>query len=189
MALPRWTGHLDAACITAKLAIRPSVGVALQDLSSRGHGSGQCRVVSSQTGRVMDQCQSYTQWHGGRQRERYRLPRCRCASGHARGPTYDQEPFGRCRASPERLLTLARALPVRSSRPRRMRNLFDQPDVSGHSGAWLRSRAQCDGGTWWCTPRSERMGESAKSDFHIRGVSSMARLARCALMRWSTSTR
>ena len=35
LALPRWTGHLDTSCTAAKLAIRSSVGVALQDLSSR----------------------------------------------------------------------------------------------------------------------------------------------------------
>ena len=61
--------------------------------------------------------------------------------------------------------------------------------VSGHSEPWLRDGDQCDGGSWWWGPRSERMGTSANSDFHIRGVSSMARLAGCALMRWSTSTR
>ena len=49
--------------------------------------------------------------------------------------------------------------------------------VSGHSEPWLRECAQCDGGSWWCGPRSERIGASANSDFHIRGVSSMARLA------------
>ena len=61
--------------------------------------------------------------------------------------------------------------------------------VSGHSEPWLRDPAQCGGGSWWCGPRSERRGSSANSDFHIRGVSSMARLAGCTLMRWSTSTR
>ena len=38
-----------------------SVGVTLRDLSSRGTGSGKRRGVSSHTGRVTDQCQSYTQ--------------------------------------------------------------------------------------------------------------------------------
>ena len=61
--------------------------------------------------------------------------------------------------------------------------------VSGHYGPWLRDRDQCDGGSWCCGPRSERMGALANSDFHIRGVSSMARLAGCTLIRWSTSTR
>ena len=65
----------------------------------------------------------------------------------------------------------------------------DLAPVSGHSGPWLRARAQCGGGSWWLAPRSERIGASANSDFHIRGVSSMARLAGCTLMRWSTSTR
>ena len=55
--------------------------------------------------------------------------------------------------------------------------------VSGHYGPWSRDRVQCDGGSWWCGPRSERMGASANSDFHIRGVSSMARLAGCTLIR------
>ena len=62
-------------------------------------------------------------------------------------------------------------------------------NVSGQYRPWLRDGDQCDGGSWWWGPRSERMGTSANSDFHIRGVSSMARLAGCALMRWSTSTR
>ena len=61
--------------------------------------------------------------------------------------------------------------------------------VSGHCGPWLRGRAQCDGGSWWCGPRSDRRGASANSDFHIRGVSSTACLAGCTLIRWSTSTR
>ena len=61
--------------------------------------------------------------------------------------------------------------------------------VSGHYGPWLRGRAQCDGGSWWCGPRSDRRGASANSDFHMRGVSSVARLAGCTLIRWSTSTR
>ena len=61
--------------------------------------------------------------------------------------------------------------------------------VSGHSEPWLWDRAQCGGGSWWWGSRSERMGTSASRDFHLRGVSSMARLAGCALMRWSTSTR
>ena len=61
--------------------------------------------------------------------------------------------------------------------------------VSGHYEPWLRDPAQCGGGSWWCGPRSDRRGSSANSDFHIRGVSSMARLAGCTLMRWSTSTR
>ena len=52
-----------------------------------------------------------------------------------------------------------------------------RPEVSGHSEPWLRGCVQCDGGSWWCAPRSERIGASANSDFHIRGVSSMARLA------------
>ena len=30
--------------------------------------------------------------------------------------------------------------------------------VSGHSEPWLRECAQCDGGSWWCGPRSERRG-------------------------------
>ena len=64
-----------------------------------------------------------------------------------------------------------------------------QRSVSGHYGPWLRDCPQCDGGSWWCGPRSERIGASANSDFHIRGVSSMARLAGCTLIRWSTSTR
>ena len=61
--------------------------------------------------------------------------------------------------------------------------------VSGHYEPWLRDRAQCGGGSWLCGPRSERRGSSANSDFHLRGVSSMARLAGCMLMRWSTSIR
>ena len=61
--------------------------------------------------------------------------------------------------------------------------------VSGHYEPWLRDRTQCGGGSWLCGPRSERRGSSANSDFHIRGVSSMARLAGCMLMRWSTSIR
>ena len=61
--------------------------------------------------------------------------------------------------------------------------------VSGHYGPWLRGRAQCDGGSWWCGPRSDRRGALANSDFHIRGVSSIACLAGCTLIRWSTSTR
>ena len=55
--------------------------------------------------------------------------------------------------------------------------------VSGQNGPWLQNGAQCDGGSWWFGPRSERKGASANSDFHIRGVSSMARLAGCTLMR------
>ena len=62
-------------------------------------------------------------------------------------------------------------------------------DVSVQYRPWLRDGDQCGGGSWWWGARSERMGTSANSDFHIRGVSSMARLAGCALMRWSTSTR
>ena len=58
--------------------------------------------------------------------------------------------------------------------------------VSAQSGPWLRDRDQCDGGLWLCGARSERKGASANSDFHIRGGSSMARLAGCTLMRWST---
>ena len=61
--------------------------------------------------------------------------------------------------------------------------------VSGHYEPWLRDRTQCGGGSWLCGPRSDRRGSSTNSDFHIRGVSSMARLAGCMLMRWSTSTR
>ena len=41
-----------------------TVGVALRDLSSRRHGSGKRRGVSSHTGRVTDQCQTYTQTTG-----------------------------------------------------------------------------------------------------------------------------
>ncbi len=48
--------------------------------------------------------------------------------------------------------------------------------VSGQYRPWLRDGDQCDGGSWWWGPRSERMGTSANSDFHIRGVSSMARV-------------
>ena len=61
--------------------------------------------------------------------------------------------------------------------------------VSGHYEPWLRDRTQCGGGSWLYGPRSDRRGSSANSDFHIRGVSSIARLAGCMLMRWSTSTR
>ena len=61
--------------------------------------------------------------------------------------------------------------------------------VSGHYEPWLWDCTQCGGGSWLCGPRSERRGSSANSDFHIRGVSSMARLAGCMLVRWSTSTR
>ena len=74
---------------------------------------------------------------------------------------------------------------IAGHRPAGLRN----PNVSGHYGPWLRDCPQCDGGSWWCGPRSERIGASANSDFHIRGVSSMARLAGCTLIRWSTSTR
>ena len=41
------------------------------------------------------------------------------------------------------------------------RLLEHHPDVSGHYGPWLRGRSQCDGGSWWCGPRSERIGASA----------------------------
>ena len=61
--------------------------------------------------------------------------------------------------------------------------------VSGHYEPWLRDRTQCGGGSWLYGPRSDRRGSSANSDFHIRGVSSIARLAGCMLIRWSTSTR
>ena len=60
---------------------------------------------------------------------------------------------------------------------------FDAMNVSGQNGPWLQNGDQCDGGSWWFGPRSERKGASANSDFHIRGVSSMARLAGCTLMR------
>ena len=30
--------------------------------------------------------------------------------------------------------------------------------VSGHSEPWLRECVGCDGGSWWCEPRSERRG-------------------------------
>ena len=71
----------------------------------------------------------------------------------------------------------------------RIRTGYGPENVSGHCGPWLRGRAQCDGGSWWCGPRSDRRGASANSDFHIRGVSSVACLAGCTLIRWSTSTR
>ena len=69
---------------------------------------------------------------------------------------------------------------------RHSRSVIEPPDpspldariaVSGHCEPWLRESAQCDGGSWWCAPRSERIGASANRDFPIRGVSSMARLA------------
>ena len=59
-ALRRRTGDLDASGITAKFAVRQSIGVALRDLSLRCHGSKKRRGVSSHTGRVIDQCQTYT---------------------------------------------------------------------------------------------------------------------------------
>ena len=67
---------------------------------------------------------------------------------------------------------------------RRLVSLRDRwLNVSGQNGPWLQNGDQCDGGSWWFGPRSERKGASANSDFHIRGVSSMARLAGCTLMR------
>ena len=60
LAPRRRTGDLDTSGITAKFAIRPSVGVALRDLSSRGHRPRQRGGVSLQTCRMTNQCQSYT---------------------------------------------------------------------------------------------------------------------------------
>ena len=62
MAPPRRTGHLDAPRADTKFTLRPSVGVALRDLSSRGHRPRQRGGVSLQTCRMTNQCQSYTLW-------------------------------------------------------------------------------------------------------------------------------
>ena len=60
--------------------------------------------------------------------------------------------------------------------------------VSAQSESWLRDRDQCDGGLWWCWARSDHKAASANNDFPISEVTSNACLARCTLMRWSTST-
>ena len=60
MAPPRRTGHLDAPRADTKFTLRPSVGDALRDLSSRGHRPRQRGGVSLQTCRMTNQCQSYT---------------------------------------------------------------------------------------------------------------------------------
>ena len=49
------------AVVGAEVEVVVALGVALRHLSSRRHGSGKRRGVSSHTGRVTDQCQTYTQ--------------------------------------------------------------------------------------------------------------------------------
>ena len=61
MAPCRRASHIDVACADAKFTLRPSVGVAVQYLSSRRCGPGQRRGVSSKTCRVTNQLESYTQ--------------------------------------------------------------------------------------------------------------------------------
>ena len=59
MAPCRRASHIDVACADAKFTLRPSVGVAVQYLSSRRCGPGQRGGVSSKTCRVTNQLESY----------------------------------------------------------------------------------------------------------------------------------
>ena len=87
MAPPRRTGHPDAPCTGTKFTLRPSVGVALRDLSSRGHRPRQRGGISMQTCRMTNQCETYTHSFGARcdlDRLPARAPRARRITGKLR---------------------------------------------------------------------------------------------------------